>query len=658
MRVVPIGSAVAALAAALAGGGVAATAPSSAPAAGAICSAVPDGAALVVADSSGVAIERTAGSERLSLPAFAAPPTLAVRGPDGTVWVETPSVATETVEGPTSEPAGDRPPADVFRAAPGSSEAVEAATGEVMLMSAGWLDGRTAATIVDFSDDRDTGNEETFGAKLIDFADGEQREVGPAGGIEYGVNSLTIGAGRIVEGAYADLTEAFGTSDPEGTRYEDWPSPISSDQYNRPPLYQWPVASIAPGATTPTWSWVEGPDWDLETEQRTGGWSLVIADPATGAESLRLDLGEPGDWLLHADFDGRFWVGTFADDTSVPDTSVPDSDGAVPNDPARVLIVDTAAAEPAVTDAGCAAGIAATLDRNGTPAPPPVPAPTSTTGAPTTVPPTTAAPTTAAPTTVARCTYVEADNAYPFRTCDKGSAVRAIQEQINKRGQTIDADGYFGPGTEQAVRNFQQAAGLEVDGLVGPDTWAALYTGDPAGTDADGNGTVDPWELGSSDAPAGWVGSTYPYPQFDTSGDGGSAGSAEIGGVTVWAAWSVELEDSPAPYYYAMWLLPGGSERTLLLGRTDGDTAADPTAMVTIVEAVNLSVADGTVPALRCTYDGSLDPSVVAAVTVDYSGPTVTFPVHAAWRLASGGETIQPIETARVSCEDGIPIVD
>ena len=56
----------------------------------------------------------------------------------------------------------------------------------------------------------------------------------------------------------------------------------------------------------------------------------------------------------------------------------------------------------------------------------------------------------------------------------KGPDVRRLQERLNAHGASVGVDGDFGPGTEQAVRQFQQARGLDADGKVGPRTWAAL----------------------------------------------------------------------------------------------------------------------------------------------------------------------------------------
>ncbi len=51
----------------------------------------------------------------------------------------------------------------------------------------------------------------------------------------------------------------------------------------------------------------------------------------------------------------------------------------------------------------------------------------------------------------------------------KGAPVKRLQEKLG-----IGADGDFGPGTEKAVRDFQQANGLAVDGIAGPDTFTAM----------------------------------------------------------------------------------------------------------------------------------------------------------------------------------------
>ena len=63
-----------------------------------------------------------------------------------------------------------------------------------------------------------------------------------------------------------------------------------------------------------------------------------------------------------------------------------------------------------------------------------------------------------------------------YRLGDEGEPVRDIQERLTALGfgSNRDAAGEFRGGTESAVRTFQAARGLGVDGIVGPDTWRAI----------------------------------------------------------------------------------------------------------------------------------------------------------------------------------------
>ena len=56
----------------------------------------------------------------------------------------------------------------------------------------------------------------------------------------------------------------------------------------------------------------------------------------------------------------------------------------------------------------------------------------------------------------------------------KGADVKMLQQALNSKGFILVIDGDFGPATDTAVRQFQEASGLEVDGIVGPATWKAL----------------------------------------------------------------------------------------------------------------------------------------------------------------------------------------
>lgn len=63
-----------------------------------------------------------------------------------------------------------------------------------------------------------------------------------------------------------------------------------------------------------------------------------------------------------------------------------------------------------------------------------------------------------------------------YRLGDQGPAVRDIQDRLAGLGfDSTDQRSSFGEDTQRAVADFQRAKGLDVDGVVGPDTWRSLY---------------------------------------------------------------------------------------------------------------------------------------------------------------------------------------
>ena len=61
---------------------------------------------------------------------------------------------------------------------------------------------------------------------------------------------------------------------------------------------------------------------------------------------------------------------------------------------------------------------------------------------------------------------------------DIGEDISTIQHRLGTLGYHLEADGVYGPATEDAIREFQAAHGLEADGLVGPATYRALLSRD------------------------------------------------------------------------------------------------------------------------------------------------------------------------------------
>lgn len=87
-----------------------------------------------------------------------------------------------------------------------------------------------------------------------------------------------------------------------------------------------------------------------------------------------------------------------------------------------------------------------------------------------------------------------------------GDAVRRAQLLLAEHARLSDIacdpgliDGKFGPGTDNAVRAFQEAKGLMRDGVIGPATWAALQATEMAASAKE----PDPSPSMPPDVPAG-----------------------------------------------------------------------------------------------------------------------------------------------------------
>ena len=58
----------------------------------------------------------------------------------------------------------------------------------------------------------------------------------------------------------------------------------------------------------------------------------------------------------------------------------------------------------------------------------------------------------------------------------QGRLVKKLQERLNQLDyEAGEVDGFFGPKTERAVLRFQQDKKIDADGIVGNQTWQALF---------------------------------------------------------------------------------------------------------------------------------------------------------------------------------------
>jgi len=111
------------------------------------------------------------------------------------------------------------------------------------------------------------------------------------------------------------------------------------------------------------------------------------------------------------------------------------------------------------------------------------------------------------------CTQRSQADSRPIRPGDSGDEVSRVQAQLAADGYTVAVDGHYGPQTQRAVRHWQKANGLVVDGVIGPRTRASLNLGTfarrapPVGPSPTGGATTtadqiirDVWPDDSEDA--------------------------------------------------------------------------------------------------------------------------------------------------------------
>jgi hypothetical protein len=57
----------------------------------------------------------------------------------------------------------------------------------------------------------------------------------------------------------------------------------------------------------------------------------------------------------------------------------------------------------------------------------------------------------------------------------QGENIKLVQLELKRHGYLIDADGAFGNQTHAAIKAFQQAKNLEIDGIIGAQTWQEVF---------------------------------------------------------------------------------------------------------------------------------------------------------------------------------------
>ena len=209
----------------------------------------------------------------------------------------------------TGRSGSKRPPTDgfgVYRIPPGGP-ATLVAEGEVDLTGVGWLGGRSAAAVIDANGEVRPDDPERYRRRvrrLHATGRGSSSPKPPAGsGGSARPRSVPTASSRRVASEGFEWMAAHG---PDGAALEDWTLP-DEDQPDVPPDRWWPVAGERRRRRRPA-------DAELGRAghpDQLESWSSRM--PRRDVSSAAPTSARSAEWPVHADFDGRFWVGTFAD---------------------------------------------------------------------------------------------------------------------------------------------------------------------------------------------------------------------------------------------------------------------------------------------------------------------------------------------------------
>jgi len=146
--------------------------------------------------------------------------------------------------------------------------------------------------------------EPTGDVKLLDIGSGDTATITTSQGPEYFVYAASVADGIVVTSAVADLSESIATWKLDGSGALDRFTPVRPEDYGLAPFF----GPAVPSPDGKRLAWLEGPDVEGASSERTGDWQLVVADAVTGVEELRLFLAPADDDFIWLSWDGDWAV--------------------------------------------------------------------------------------------------------------------------------------------------------------------------------------------------------------------------------------------------------------------------------------------------------------------------------------------------------------